>query len=80
MKGNDMPYRDINWGLPNTNGKGNGVIKMKKCQNKWVRAAIPALLLHCSIGTVYCWSLFSESIVNFFNEGSSAQVTKGTIE
>lgn len=24
--------------------------------NKWVRAAIPGLLLHCSIGTVYCWS------------------------
>ena len=22
--------------------------------NKWMRAAIPALLLHCSIGTVYC--------------------------
>ena len=22
--------------------------------NKWIRAAIPALLLHCSIGTVYC--------------------------
>ena len=21
--------------------------------NKWIRAAIPALLLHCSIGTVY---------------------------
>ncbi len=31
-------------------------------QNKWVRAAIPALLLHCSIGTVYCWSLVSEGI------------------
>lgn len=30
--------------------------------NKWVRAAIPALLLHCSIGTVYCWSIFSEEI------------------
>ena len=30
--------------------------------NKWIRAAIPALLLHCSIGTVYCWSLFSDSI------------------
>ncbi len=30
--------------------------------NKWIRAAIPALLLHCSIGTVYCWSLFSEQI------------------
>ncbi len=30
--------------------------------NKWIRAAIPALLLHCSIGTVYCWSLFSDKI------------------
>ena len=30
--------------------------------NKWTRAAIPALLLHFSIGTVYCWSLFSEAI------------------
>ena len=35
---------------------------MKKLENKWFRAAIPALLLHCSIGTVYCWSLFSENI------------------
>ena len=33
-----------------------------KIQNKWIRAAIPALLLHCSIGTVYCWSIFSEEI------------------
>ena len=32
--------------------------------NKWIRAAIPALLLHCSIGTVYCWSIFSEQIGN----------------
>ncbi len=30
--------------------------------NKWTRAAIPALLLHCSIGTVYCWSTFKEAI------------------
>ena len=30
--------------------------------NKWVRAAIPALLIHCSIGTVYCFSTFKESI------------------
>ena len=30
--------------------------------NKWTRAAIPALLIHCSIGTVYCWSTFKESI------------------
>lgn len=49
---------------------------MKKCQNKWIRAAIPALLLHCSIGTVYCWSLVSESIVNYIGGG----VTKSTIE
>ena len=32
--------------------------------NKWIRAAIPALLLHCSIGTVYCWSICSEEIGN----------------
>lgn len=35
---------------------------MKNIQNKWIRAAIPALLLHCSIGTVYCWSLVSDAI------------------
>ena len=49
---------------------------MKKCQNKWVRAAIPALLIHCSIGTVYCWSLVSETIVEHFG----GSVSKGTIE
>jgi hypothetical protein len=32
--------------------------------NKWVRAVIPALLLHCSIGTVYCWSIFSQDIAD----------------
>lgn len=31
-------------------------------QNKWIRAAIPALLIHCSIGTVYCWSLVKGDI------------------
>ena len=35
---------------------------MAKLSNKWTRAAIPALLLHCSIGTVYCWSYFSGAI------------------
>lgn len=35
---------------------------MKNMSNKWTRAAIPALLLHCGIGTVYCWSLFSKPI------------------
>ena len=41
--------------------------------NKWVRAASPALLLHCSIGTVYCWSIFSEEIANYigFSKGAT---------
>lgn len=39
---------------------------MKNFSNKWTRAAIPALLLHCSIGTVYCWSLFSTPIKSVF--------------
>ena len=30
--------------------------------NKWTRAAIPALLMHCSIGTVYCWSTVKDAI------------------
>ena len=30
--------------------------------NKWIRAAIPAFLIHCSVGTVYCWSTFKQSI------------------
>lgn len=30
--------------------------------NKWVRAVIPALLIHISVGTVYCWSTFKQSI------------------
>ena len=40
--------------------------------NKWFRAAIPALLLHCSIGTVYCWSLFSDQIGEYIGFGKSA--------
>ena len=30
--------------------------------NKWMRAAIPALMIHISVGTVYCWSTFKEAI------------------
>ena len=33
-----------------------------KFYNKWIRGAIPALLIHCSIGTVYCWSLLRDNI------------------
>ena len=40
--------------------------------NKWVRAAIPALLLHCSIGTVYCWSVFSEEIAKYIGHEKSS--------
>ncbi|MCM1100618.1 MAG: OFA family MFS transporter [Clostridium sp.] len=40
--------------------------------NKWVRAAIPALLLHCSIGTVYCWSIFSQEIAEHIGFSKSA--------
>ncbi|MBO4290848.1 MAG: OFA family MFS transporter [Lachnospiraceae bacterium] len=40
--------------------------------NKWFRAAIPALLLHCSIGTVYCWSIFSENIADYIGYSKSA--------
>ncbi len=42
-------------------------------ENKWIRGAIPALLLHCSIGTVYCWSIFSEEIAKYigFSKGAT---------
>lgn len=42
--------------------------------NKWFRAAIPALLLHFSIGTVYCWSIFSQEIADYIGH------TKGATE
>ncbi len=46
---------------------------MINVQNKWLRGAIPALLLHCSIGTVYCWSLFSQEIADYigFSKGAA---------
>lgn len=42
--------------------------------NKWMRAAIPALLLHCSIGTVYCWSLMKTEIADYIGH------SKGEVE
>ena len=33
--------------------------------NRWVSAVIPALLIHISIGTVYCWSVFKQLIAYF---------------
>ena len=43
-----------------------------KINNKWVRAAIPALLIHCSVGTVYCWSIFKEAIAQQIGMSSFA--------
>ena len=45
---------------------------MTHTKNKWTAGAIPALLLHCSIGTVYCWSIFSQEIANYigFSKGA----------
>ena len=33
-------------------------------ENKWIRAAIPALLIHSCIGSVYCWSLLKGDIAD----------------
>lgn len=40
--------------------------------NKWIRSAIPALLIHCSIGTVYCWSTFKEAIGEYIGVSTFA--------
>lgn len=32
--------------------------------NRWTSAVIPALLIHVSIGTVYCWSVFKQLIAD----------------
>ena len=43
---------------------------MKTMENKWMRAAIPALFIHCSIGTVYCWSLLKGNIANYIGRSN----------
>lgn len=35
--------------------------------NKWLNGAIPALLMHLSIGCVYAWTLFVDPISQFMN-------------
>lgn len=44
---------------------------MGKLENKWIRAVLPALLIHCSIGTVYCWSLFKADIATYIGHSIS---------
>ncbi len=48
-------------------------VNSTRFNNRWLRAAIPALLLHCSIGTVYCWSIFSQEIADYigFSKGAT---------
>ena len=50
---------------------------MGKFSNKWTRAAFPALCIHCSIGTVYCWSLLKGGIVEYLG-GSAETLAKNT--
>ncbi len=63
---NTKPEREYNMSTNETKSGGWRT-------NKWVRAAIPALLLHCSIGTVYCWSIFSQEIADYigFSKGAT---------
>lgn len=35
---------------------------LNQTKNKWLCGAIPALLIHVSIGSVYCWSLLKDSV------------------
>lgn len=41
------------------NKGGEKVKEEVKERNKWINGAIPALLLHLSVGSVYAFSLFS---------------------
>lgn len=40
--------------------------------NKWCRGAIPALLIHCSIGSVYAWSLFVIPISEYIGKSTQS--------
>lgn len=40
--------------------------------NKWIRGALPALLIHISIGSVYAWSLFVARIANYIGKTQSS--------
>lgn len=42
---------------------------MAKGGNRWRSAAIPALMIHGCIGTVYCWSLFSDAVKVCIGDG-----------
>ena len=48
--------------------------------NKWTCAAIPALLLHCSIGTVYCWGTFSKEIGEYIYGAENFQAHASAVQ
>lgn len=50
-----------------------GIVK-KAVNNKWFRGVLPALLVSCSIGSVYAWSLFVKPLSEIFTENSSSQI------
>ena len=39
--------------------------------NKWIRGALPAFLIHISIGMVYAWSMLVEPIAAYINQPQS---------
>jgi len=41
-------------------------------ENKWLNGAIPALLIHCCIGSVYCWSLLKDEVAAMIGCGVSS--------
>ena len=43
-----------------------------KINNKWIRGALPAVLIHISIGSVYAWSLFVKPISQYINKSESS--------
>lgn len=40
-------------------------------ENKWIRGALPAVLIHISIGSVYAWSLFVKLISDYIGQSQS---------
>ena len=41
-------------------------------KSKWIHGALPALLIHCCIGTVYCWSLLKGDIAGLMKVNVSS--------
>ena len=43
-----------------------------KTNNKWIRGALPAILIHISIGSVYAWSLLVSHIADYIDRPQSS--------